>query len=176
MRKIITILLIAMLMFAGCNTSRRTTSINNTTTVQVDTIRETRIETVHDTTFQLIADSSFFEAMIECDSNYKAYIREFNSSNGKKIQTKYIFKDKILRVDCKINEDSISHHWKDIYEAKYQVSMDSTAVVTATTDKKKVGGFFSNLKGLLIALLVGFVIGITKKYWWGFIRKMITGV
>jgi len=149
----------------SCTAKRTVTTTEHTQSAVVDTTHIITRETIQDTVIHLLADSSMFEAMIECDSNNQAFIRQITRmENGRKVQTKVVFKDKILRVESRVNADSIKVYWKNYYEAQFVANTTHQSQSTTKEDIKKAG-IFAWLKWLLIGLVTGIVIMATKKYW-----------
>jgi hypothetical protein len=176
MKKLIIIALSSLIAFSSCTSLRRTSNTETNNTVLVDTVVVTKKEILKDTVIQIQSDSSYFEAMIECDSNNRAYIKEINDMrNGNRVITKVVLKDNIIRVNSKINADSIKIYWKNYYETEYKNSINST-----TTSKESVtikrSGIFSWLKWLAIGFVSGIIVMYTKKWWLPFIRKILTGI
>lgn len=170
--KNVSILLVTILL-ASCGTVKKTTESTATNTVQKDTVYILKRETIKDTVIQLKADSSLFEAMIECDSNNQAFISRIQTlENGQKIQTKYVFKDKILRVQSKVNADSIQMYWKNYFETQYKGTETTSATVTDKSFIKRAGAF-AWLKWLLIGAGLMWVVMFTKRWWMPLIRKLI---
>lgn len=151
------ILILALFLFS-CSAVKKTTETTQQTTTKSDTVYILKKETIKDTVIQLKADSSMFEAMIECDSNNQAYVRKIITlENGQKIQTKYIFKDKILKVQSKVNADSIQMYWKNYFETQYKGTETTTETITDKSFIKKAGAF-AWLKWLLIGIVAGILI------------------
>lgn len=64
-----------------------------------------------DTVFSVKADSSFYKAYIDC-VNGRPVLRNEKSQPGANLKApKVVFKDRILRVDCKVDSSKIALKW-----------------------------------------------------------------
>ena len=69
----------------------------------------TQIE--RDTVFSVKADSSFYKAYVDC-VNGRPVLRNEKSQPGAKVNApKVEFKDRLLRVDCKVDSSKIALKW-----------------------------------------------------------------
>ncbi len=158
------IYILAIFTLFGCTAKRSITTTNQSQSSVADTTHIITRETVQDTVIHTLADSSMWEAIIECNDQNQAYIRQISEINGKKVQTRVVFKDKILRFESRINADSIKVYWKNYYEAQYVGNSTQDTQSTVKEDIKRSSPL-SWIKWLLIGLVSGVVIMWTKKYW-----------
>jgi len=170
---IIFIVITAIIILNSCAT-KKVLETTTTSQTKTDTVFIHKKETLHDTVVKLKADSTYFEAYIECDSNNKAFIRRLSDlSTGVRVRTKIVFKHDTLKIKSLVGEDSIKVYWKDYWENQYREKINTT-ISDHNKEVKKSGSFWSALKWIIGALVVGFVLGITKKYWWPFLKGLLT--
>jgi hypothetical protein len=95
--------------------------------VSTDSVRIERLTEYRDTTIMTPADSSWLQALIECDSNGQAYIRQIQAyrSGGQSLVPVVRIQDNTLKVDCKC--DSMA-----IYQKLYRIHDQNTRVSTET--------------------------------------------
>ena len=146
--------LITFLSFYGCSSVKKT-SKTETVISKVDTVFLEKREIIKDTVVRIEADSTLFEALIECDSNNQAYISKINNlSSGVKTSVKYVFKDKILTVESKVNKDSIVIYWRNFYEREYQKKVSETSTDSQTETIKKTGQFYKMVFWIAVVIIV----------------------
>lgn len=172
-------ILTALLFFAfGCATVKETTIETTTETTTVELAKDsTAIEIrviPRDTVIKYLADSTWLKASLECDSNNNVILKEIQElRSGNKIKIDFTFKEGVINVKSKINEDSIKVHWLEYYKSEYIEKVKELVSETKTDSKEKKvkkTSPFAIIKWILIAFVVGLVIGLTKKYWIKLIR------
>ena len=73
----------------------------------------TQIE--RDTVFTVKADSSFYRAYIDCVNGRPVFRNEQSQPGAKVNAPKVEFKDRLLRVDCKVDSSKIALKWFEKY-------------------------------------------------------------
>lgn len=113
-----------VLVFSACRPARE---IGRTVS---DSSRIERITEYRDTTIQVPADSSWLEALIECDSTGKAYLKEIAGyKTGKQSTLPSVrIQDNMLKVDCKCDSVAIYHKLSRIYDHSSQVRVEKETV------------------------------------------------
>ena len=99
----------------SCINARRCAKYYPPQITKTDTLTVTTTEHVRDTIFKIEADSSWIKALIECDSNGKATIRELlDYRNGNRSQLPRLnLVNNILTADCKCDSNKIHALLKD---------------------------------------------------------------
>lgn len=90
----VALLFFSLCFLCGCKTFEKQVSVD----------REVRV-VERDTAVVFVPDSSSVQALLECDSTNEVILSELHSRSGERIVPKVVFKDRVLRVDCK--EDSL---------------------------------------------------------------------
>lgn len=174
------LLLILLVFLVSCGSVKKTTVIEtntetSSTEVKQDSVSIKEVMVLHDTTIKYLADSTSLEMLFECDSNNNVLMRQVEElESGNRIHQDYSFKDGQLKVNNKTKEDSLKLYWKDYYYSEYvkqnQIRADTVYITKETSKKVKKGNFFSTFKWIIIAFIVGLVIGWTKNLWLKLIR------
>jgi len=174
------LLLISLVFLVSCGSVKRTTTTETTqetssTEVKQDSASIKEVMVLHDTTIKYLADSTSLEMLFECDSNNNVLMRQVKEMEaGNRIHQNYSFEDGKLNVNNKVNEDSIQLYWKDYYYYEYvkqnQIRADTTNVSQKENIEVKKGNFFSTIKWIFIAFIIGLIIGWTKNLWLKLIR------
>jgi len=135
--------------FSSCSTIKRTTEKTTEHTISSDTTRtrhETKVITItevqKDTIFTVLPDSSIMQALIECDKQGRATIKELNSIRGRRINQGITIKNNLITVLSSVDSMLIYHKYKEIhYSEKQQISEQTgikTTEVTKETEKEKI--------------------------------------
>lgn len=166
MKRVVYILLLALIV-ASCGTKKKIThtEYSDTLVVKKDSIVTEYVETIRDTTIYLPADSSAIEALLECDSLGRVYIKEIlDLKTGKRVKPDIQIRDNIITLSC-TEEDSIAIalYYKDIYERLYIAKVDSLSTSTVITDEVIITRSPWYLRLWWIWIILAAVIGIAVK-------------
>jgi hypothetical protein len=108
----------------SCRPTRELSSVSS------DSVRIERVTEYRDTTIQVPADSSWLQALIECDSNGRAYLREIEGYHtGERSKMPGVrIQDNVLKVDCKCDSTLIYLKFSKIYDHTTQTDVRKETV------------------------------------------------
>jgi hypothetical protein len=109
MKKIVVIALLVMFLVSGCKQLKLIPGITTDNQTVIT-------ETVRDTIILFKADSSFFRALLECDSNRQIILRQLDNVQGNKVKQDIVYRNKILTVQAKVDSQAVYLSLKDRYQ------------------------------------------------------------
>lgn len=128
LRPTVFILLAWILSMTSC--SRRQYPLTATATTSVTTITEVR----HDTIVTIQPDSTMIQALIECDSTGRAYLREISQLKASDhLHQNLHLEDNILTATAAVDSMDIYLIYKDRYQTTTNTTTE-TRTVTVTTN------------------------------------------
>lgn len=149
MKKLLFLTLIIVSVIS-CRTIKTTTtshelfSSKDTTVYKSDSIFVQVVETVKDTHFVIKQDSATIQALIECDENGKALIRQIiDIETGERLRQSISMDNNIITVTAKIDSAAVyfqykNTHIKEVEKTKHSVKIKETEKETTKESHKKV--------------------------------------
>ncbi|MEI7594503.1 MAG: hypothetical protein WCK02_02060 [Bacteroidota bacterium] len=130
MKKLL-LIIIGISLIAGCVTKKRCGDKFPPEVRIIKTIIHDTIEKVKDTTVFVPADSSWFRALLKCDSAGNVYIAEIiDLQTGKNMNINAGIKENIITVKTKIDSSAVYIHWKETH-TKTTVKSDTLKIQSA---------------------------------------------
>ena len=131
--KMLLIFSLAALISCGTsrNTSHESTHDSISSVVRIDSVIIK--EVVRDTTFIIEEDSALLRAMIQCDSNGRAYISEIIELRaGRNVRPNITISNGVITAECIVDSMAVYMYWKERYERV--VNTDSILVSVTDTE------------------------------------------
>lgn len=154
---IFTIFLLLALAFA-CQNGRQISNSKVEKIVFRDSISRVLVPVRHDSLI-FIKDESSFRALLECDSLGNVLMTELEKKEGSFIQTKVIFKDKIIKMDSQIDSMGIAISWLSTNEYHYKSTEVDKTVENTIVIQEKISFWDKLIKNLPLVFL-GMVLGL----------------
>jgi hypothetical protein len=111
--------------------------VQHIATTSKDSIRIERVTEYRDTMIQVPADSSWLQALIECDSNGQAYLRQIENYqvSGRSTLPRVSLQNNQLQVNCRCDSAAIYAKYSRIYDRS---SQSSTVKETVTIEVNRL--------------------------------------
>ena len=155
----IIIFLVSLILVTGCCTQKRCNDMYPPVQSVNDSSSVTTNESVQekDSISYLPADSSWLIALIECDENGKAVMKELQDyMNGKSVEVPQVkIKGNVLTATCKIDSIAVFNHYskhfkKEIQYRDREVKKEVRVNYLTGFQKAEIKGFYIALFLLLI--------------------------
>lgn len=102
--------LVAFILLIFLFACRPCKELTSTTIIENDTLIIYR-----DSLIVIPADSSWFQAMLECDSANKVIIRELELHQGQRVNQTVTFKDKYIYITAEVDSEKVYVRWKELH-------------------------------------------------------------
>jgi len=113
------------------------------------------IEKVHDSIVNVLKkDTSSLGILFKCDSMNNVYIYQLNELQGKKIQTKFVFKDNYLYVNSTVDSLQVALKWKERIIKTDNNTVKTVVLPPVVTNKMNVFQRFFFWTGFLFFLFI----------------------
>ena len=141
--------------------------VRHIATVSTDSVRVERVTEYRDSLIQVPADSSWLQALIECDSNGRAYLKQIENYQvkGRSTLPEVSIQNNRLQVNCRCDSAAIYIKYARIFDRSSRVSKVKETVtveVNRLTWWQKVRLYAGNI--LLIAIIVYIAYFIIKRF------------
>lgn len=103
---------------------------------RIDTVKLIDKELIYDTTFEIQADTSTLQAWLDCTEENEIIIKQIETLKSSPVQTKIIYKDKIIKVECWIDKQKFRVFVKSYFKNYYKNSVQTIEVNKLTRFQK----------------------------------------
>lgn len=134
----ILIIILSLAVFTSCMTRKKCMQYCEAKAKTHITDTNTYIERLRDTTIVIPPDSTIIQALLECDSLGKVRIKELEEAKGKGLVTVIEYRDNVIYVKTKIDENKIRLKYLDIFKGRI---LTKTVVQTVEV-KRPINKFF----------------------------------